>query len=209
VKFVLLLEGRTEAYICEFLGRWLNARLSKNVGFTPVHHEGWHQLVKDARIKTDLHLNHPRRGKDVIAVVGLLDLYGPDFYPPTAQTVAERYEAGKKHMEKLVGNERFFQFFAVHEIEAWLLSDPGRFRSEVRSEVNKLCSSPETIDSGNPPSKRLNELYRTKFKNATYDKVGNARNEFPKLDPEKAAEKCPYLREMLTFLLERAREAGA
>jgi hypothetical protein len=183
VKFVLLVEGQTEKYVAEFLERWLNARLETRVGFKTVPFEGRPQYVKDVRQKTEKHLNDPQVGNDYIAAIGLLDLYGADFYPAGAETVEERYQAGKEFIEKAVGNSRFHQFFAVHEIEAWLISDPGRFRTEVRSEVAKMSKSPEGVDDNRPPSKRLDELYRTKLKDS-YKKVINARNEFPKLDPE-------------------------
>jgi len=38
----------------------------------------------------------------------------------------------RKELEKKVGHPRFRQFFAVHEIEAWLFSDPGLFAPSVR-----------------------------------------------------------------------------
>lgn len=76
MKFILFCEGDTERKaLPNFLKRWLDPRLGKPIGIKPVGFAGWPELVKDAPTKARLHLNN----NDVIAVISLLDLYGPTF----------------------------------------------------------------------------------------------------------------------------------
>ena len=116
MKFILFVEGHTEhKAVPSFLKRWLNPRLLKKpVGIQPVRFEGWAELVKDAPTKANLYLSQP----NVIAVIALLDLYGPTFYPDNKSTVEERYQWAKRNLEDKVDRPNFFQFFAVHEVEA-------------------------------------------------------------------------------------------
>jgi hypothetical protein len=124
MKFVLFVEGHTEdKALPKFLKRWLDPRLARPVGIKTVRFEGWSELVKDAPRKAAMHLNGPDQ-EEIIAVIALIDLYGPTFYPKALQTAAERYDWARQDLEKQVGHPRFFQFFAVHETEAWLLAAP-------------------------------------------------------------------------------------
>src|SRR6266404_5045275 len=119
LKFVLFCECATEhGALPGFLRRWLDSQLPQKVGIQPVSFNGWAEMVKDIPIKVNLHLRKP----DVIAVVALLDLYGPTFYPVNCAKVSERFEWAKAHLEKKAANPRFRQHFAVHDVEAWILS---------------------------------------------------------------------------------------
>ncbi len=125
MKFVLFVEGHTEQKaVPSFLKRWLDPRLGEPVGIKPVRFEGWPELVEDVERKAQFYLEGPTCG-DVIAVVSLLDLYGPTIYPAHLQSAAQRDLWGKEHLEQRVNHERFRHFFAVHETEAWLLSQPA------------------------------------------------------------------------------------
>jgi len=205
MKFILFVEGHTEnVAIPSFLKRWLDPRLSRRVGIQAVRFEGWAELVRDSPIKANLYLSQ----EDVIAVVGLLDLYGPTIYPDNENTAEKRYAWAKQDLEKKVNHPKFFQFFAVHEIEAWLLSDPGIFPSSVRPSVAAISRAPETVDSTDRhPSKRLDDIYLRNTKKK-YKKVTHGRYLFANLDPNVASEKCPYLRVLLGTMLRLAREAG-
>ena len=202
MKFVLFAEGHTEKNaIPSFLKRWLDAKLAQPVGIQCVRFEGWADLVKDAPVKADLYLTNG----DVIAVIALLDLYGPTFYPADKNTPDKRYRWGKSHLEAKVGKDRFFQFFAVHEVEAWLLSDPSIFPALVRSQIGKISGSPEDVNNQMPPAKRLNEIYRKQTRRR-YKKVVYGKDLFAKLDPDVAYEKCPRLKELLDEMLKLAQD---
>ncbi|HLK54980.1 MAG TPA: DUF4276 family protein [Chthonomonadaceae bacterium] len=208
MKFLLFIEGYTERKaVPAFLKRWLDPRLSKPVGITTVRFDGWAELIKDVAQKTAMYLNSPRESKDIIAVIALLDLYGPNIYPDDKASVKDRYEWLKNEIEKKVSSPRFRLFCAVHETEAWLLSDPKVFPTDVATTLKAKVAHPETVNFKTPPAKYLEKLYETN-PGRYYGKVADGATLFRKLDPEVAYAKCPYLRAMLDEMLKLAQEAG-
>jgi predicted ATPase len=72
-KFVLLVEGTTEGKsLPSFLKRWLDPRLKSSIGRRTLAVGGWSKLTPRRRSE----LSNPQN-VDAIAVVALLDLYGP------------------------------------------------------------------------------------------------------------------------------------
>ncbi len=219
MKFILFLEGETEEKgVPGFINKWLNQYFAEGVGVQPDTFEGWPDLhdsapKKAARYLTDAHYS------DVIAVVSLLDLYGPTFYPADQTTVAERYAWGKDYMEERVRQhfrqrglpdnlaEKYRHFFAVHETEAWFLAQPSLFPNGIRQVVEKLPKAPETVNFTTPPAKLLKLHYLQKLKR-DYGKTTNARNFFLRLDTEAVPSRCPYLQSMLHDLRRMALDAG-
>jgi len=200
VKFVLFVEGASERKsLPEFFKRWLDPKLPAPVRIAPVKAEGWRDFLRKMPRKIGEHV----RDQNVIGVIGLLDLSGPE-YPPEKRTVAERYPWLVEQMQTKVAAEKFHPFAAVHELEAWLLSDPTIFPPEIRDTLLSKVSSPEGVNFDEPPKKLLTRLYREKLKKsyrATVDTV----NLFARLDPAKAYTKCPYLRSLLEKMLELAK----
>ncbi|MDX9710401.1 MAG: DUF4276 family protein [Trichloromonas sp.] len=203
MKFVLFVEGYTEdKTLANFLKRWLDLRLAKPVGIKTVRFEGWSELVKDTPQKAAMHLNGPDKD-EIIAVIALIDLYGPTFYPSSLQTTNARYNWAKKELETKVGHPRFFQFFAVHETEAWLLSDPDLFPTAIKRALPAKTANPEMVNFDEPPAKLLERLYCQKIGRG-YKKVTNGKELFGRLDPNLAYGKCPKLKELLDKMLELA-----
>ena len=119
MRFVLFVEGYTEnKALPQFLKKWLDPQLPNPVGIRTVRFEGWPELVKDAPKKAKMHLTGPNNN-EIVAVISLLDLYGPTFYPDFLKESKKRYDWAKKEIEHKVNQPKFFQFFAVHEVEAW------------------------------------------------------------------------------------------
>ncbi len=203
MKFVLFVEGPTEKCLPSFLKHWLDPKLKKTVGVQAVRFTGWPQLVKDSPKKAKMHLE----SSDVIGVIALIDLYGPTFYPKSMTTVDERFQWAKADLETKVGDARFRQFFAVHETEAWLLSNPDLFPPEVRNAFPGKVQHPEEVNFDEPPAKLLARLYEEKTKR-TYMKVRHGKELFDRLDPNVAYAKCPYLKKMLDEMLAMAKAAG-
>jgi hypothetical protein len=200
---VLFCEGWTEkGALPDFLRRWLDARLPVKVGIRPVRFNGWAEMVKDIPTKAPLHLRDP----DVIAVVALLDLYGPTFYPGDRATVADKYEWAKAYLEKQVSDPRFVQHFAVHDLEAWILSQPDVLPNEVRKKLPGTHVNPETVNFDEPPAYLLNQLYKDAVKR-TYKKRTYGEELFRKLDPQIVRDKCPYFRRLADDLVSLARKA--
>jgi hypothetical protein len=205
MKFILFVEGHTEnKALPQFLKKWLDPQLSNPVGIKPVRFEGWPELVKDAPLKAQMHLNGPDKD-DIIAVISLLDLYGPTFYPSELRESKERYVWAQKDIEDRVNLPKFFQFFAVHEVEAWLLSEPNIFPVEIKRAFTKKINVPENVNFDEPPAKLLARLYPLHI-GRSYKKVVNGRELFGKLDPNIAYNKCPNLKELLDKMLNLAKK---
>lgn len=203
MKFILFVEGHTEdKALPKFLKKWLDPKSTKPVGIKTVRFDGWPGLVKDAPLKAKMYLNGPAKD-DIIAVISLLDLYGPTFYPKDCTDSQMRFDWAKKKMEDDVGQSKFFQFFAVHEVEAWLLSEPRIFPLAIQKAFKKI-DLPETVNFDEPPAKLLDRLYDSQIKHS-YKKVVNGKDLFSRLDPDVAYQKCPKLKELLDKMLELAK----
>lgn len=210
MKFILFVEGETEKKVLpSLLRKWLNARLNDNVGIQTVTFSGFSEMIKDdLKKKVLLHLNGPAKNQ-IIAVISILDLYGPNktgFYPPDKRTQDERYEWGKKHMEDLVNHPRFHQFFAVHETEAWLFSDPVIFPLSLKNDVEARSRKPEEINFDHPPASLLNSFYLQREKRS-YKKIVDGTALFEKLEPDIVYQKCPRFRELLDTMLSLANDS--
>lgn len=203
MRIALFVEGHTERKVLPaFLKRWLDPRLPQPVGIDVIRFEGWQHYRREIATKVRLQLSGKTAGK-TLAAFGLLDLYGPTFYPADRLAAEDRYKWAKQHLEKVVGHPRFRQHFAVHELEAWLLAQPQSLRPEISKALPAAIQRPETVDFDEPPKKLLSRLYRDKLKRAYAELIDGA-TLFSKLDPETAASKCPYLRLLLEDLLQLA-----
>lgn len=208
MKFILFVEGELEQRALPlFLKNWLDTRISQPVGIKSVLFDGCAELVKSAPKKAIMYLNGPDKS-DIIAVIALLDLYCPAIhYPADKPTVSERYVWAKEYFEGQINHSRFRQFFAVHETEAWLLSNPSLFPSEIQRVLLGKSQHPEKINFDNPPAKLLSRLYEEKLRR-TYKKTTNGATLFSKLDPDLAYGKCPHLKQMLDEMLKLAKAEG-
>ena len=204
MRFILFVEGYTEnKALPQFLKKWLDPKLPNPVGIKTVRFEGWQELVKDAPLKARMHLDGPDKN-EIIAVISLLDLYGPTFYPNNLTECKERYDWAKDYIEKKVEQPtKFYQFFAVHEVEAWLLSEPNIFPIKVKKAFPGKIQNPETVNFDEPPAKLLERLYPLHI-GRSYKKVVNGKELFGKLDPDVAYQKCPKLKELLDKMIELA-----
>ena len=202
MKFVLFVEGDTERALEDFFKRWLDPRLGRPIGIQTVPCKGWANFIKEVPVKVQLHAGR----SEVIGVMGLLDFYGPDICSDAGKSIDECYRNAVRFIEEKVNCKGYRQFFAVHETEAWLFSDPNIFPDAVRSVLLKNSSPPEKVfDSGRPPAKQLEEIY-SKVQKRSYKKTTDGKNLFSKLDTETAYQKCPHLKELLDEMLRIARE---
>lgn len=207
MKFVLFVEGHTERRVLpDFLKRWLDPQMRQPVGIQVVQFEGWPEYVAEIAKKVSLNLSGPK-GNQIIAAVGLLDLYGPTFYPAEMREPVARYTWAKQYLEQKVAQPKFHQHFAVHEIEAWLLASASIFPEEVRGRFPGRCMEPERVNFREPPKRLLDRLYRQHL-HRSYKEVTDGANLFQSLSPDVASQKCPFLRQLLDEMLQLAREAG-
>ena len=70
-------------------------------------------------------------------------------FPASVTEVEEKVAWAKLELGSRIKDIRFRQFFAVHELEAWLLSDTGLFPNEVKNAL--LASLSEKVNSSEPP----------------------------------------------------------
>lgn len=207
MKFLLFVEGHTEKKaLPDFLKRWLDPKLEQKVGIKVVRFDGWSDYRKDTPKKARMYLDSDDRN-DIVGVIGLLDLYGPTFYPADKTSAADRYTWAKKNIEDEVARPKFRQHFAVHECEAWLLSHQEVLPDEVKRALPGKCANPEEVNFNEPPKKLLQKLYREKLK-STYKEVTHGAALFASLDPTVAYGKCPRLKAMMDDMLKLAEEAG-
>lgn len=206
MKFVLFVEGHAEKLaVPQLLKRWLDPRLSQPVGIKVSRFEGWADYERGIQKKVELHLSG-KSGSDVIAGIGLLDLYGPTIYPADLTDVASRLAWAKTHFERLTGHHRFRQYFAVHELEAWLLAEPAVLPKPVQDALPS--TQPERVNCNEPPAKLLDRLFTSKLRRG-YKKTTDGVNLFRALDPAIASAKCPNLKLLLDDMLQMAREAAS
>ena len=206
MMIILFVEGKTEKrMISDLLRRWLDPNLPERVGISVVRFEGWQEFTKKIKRKVEMHLQGSK-GNEIIAAIGLLDLYGPDFYPDKFTSVKSRQSWAVRHFEKEVDDPRFRMYFAVHEIEAWLLSQTDLFPTKVSKALPKKVIKPETVNFKNPPSKTLDKCYR-KATGRGYKKVVYGNPLFGNLDLEVARSKCPYFKKMLDDILDLLKKA--
>ncbi len=144
MKFVLFVEGVTERKgLPEFLKRWLDPRLSAPIGIRIVKFQGSPAYYEEITTRVDLAFAG-KAGADIMAAIGLLDLYGLSFCPADRKTAEARKIWAKEHLEKKVGHPNFRQHFAVHETEAWLLAHPENLPPEVQKALPGKTARPET-----------------------------------------------------------------
>jgi len=211
VKFVLFVEGKTESSgVPAFLKRWLDERLPQRVRIAPIKFNGVSDYCGEIRKKVHLYLS-AARASDVIAGIGLLDLYGLEpalRLPRSVKTVEQRYDWAKRELERSVNHTGFRQHFAVHEIEAWLLSDVGIFPSEIRRDLAGTSNAPEQVNFNMPPAQLLKRAFRDRL-GRRYQKAVDGPNLFRLLKPDRARSKCPYLKVMMDEMLALAENANS
>jgi hypothetical protein len=180
VNFALYVEGHTEARALPlFLKRWLDPRLSRPVTVKPVNLQGSGNYLKIFAQRAAKDLEASR----LIAIIGLLDLYGLPLPGLTNLSTDEKYTWAKAELERRAGHPRFRQHFAVHETEAWLLSDPEIFPPAIRDRLERYARQPESVNLDEPPAKLLHRVYQAGGR--SYQKVVHGYALFAKLDPDR------------------------
>ncbi len=207
MKFVLFVEGHTERKcIAPFLKRWLDPRLKQPVGINLVKFSGWSDLWKETPKKALNRLTGVD-SVDMVAVIALLDLYGPNLYPAHLNEADQRLAWAVHEMQSRVNHKKFRMYFAVHELEAWILADVENLPHAVAKALPGKATRPEAVNFDEPPSKLLQKLYREKT-STTYQKVVTGSRLFSRVDPEVCYSKCPRLAAMLDEMLALAKQAG-
>ncbi len=203
-RIALFVEGDTERggsrqkTLPAFFHKWLDPQLPpmSKVGIQAVKFQGVSNFLDDLPQKVELYLDESRAN----FVVGLVDLYGipPDRIDLSQHaSIKQKVFAARKYIRNLVPSRfrgQFRQHFAVHEVEAWLLAYPEQWPQAVRDQIKKR--PPEQVNFKEPPAKFLKRILGGRYK-----KTVSAKNLFPKVDPQTAIDKCPFLKLLAEDLL--------
>jgi hypothetical protein len=210
MKFILIVEGQTERKgVPDFIRKWLNegGRLQTSVGVRAISLKGGgRDLFARIADKAISHLKGPRR-QGIVGVIGLLDLYNPGFeWPKNCDSVDQRWQWGIEQIENKVSDDKFRMFFAVHEVEAWMLSEPSELHVTLSKADETAVKAPEKINFQTPPSKWLKQRY--KHLKPACMKTTHGPEILGRLDPGITHDKCPYFGMMLDQMRVLARQAG-
>ena len=199
MKLAIFVEGQTEYCLREFLSRWLEQQKIRGIGINLRPFKGAGDYLDGIERSAKLALQTP----GVLAAIGIVDFYGSTLKYPDGP-VATQYQWAKQQLERKVNHPNFRQHFAVHETEAWLLSDPTVFPVEIRGDLPK--APPESVNHQNPPGRRLKNLYQRRL-GRKYKKPIEGASLFRNLDPEIAYQRCLQLRLLLDDVLALATSA--
>jgi hypothetical protein len=193
MRIAILVEGGTERVFIPHLRKFLEAHLSGNMPKLVTN-------VFDGRIPTGpkLRLRVEKLlsdGND--AVIALTDVY-TGMNPPIFIDAAE----AKRKMSEWVGaNERFRPHAAQYEFEAWLLPFWPTILKIAKNDKKSPSNNPETVNHGNPPSHRLQEIFRTGSTGAAYSKVRDAGRILRDQDLRVAVNACSELKSFINTII--------
>ncbi len=203
-RIALFVEGETERgdarqkTLPVFFRKWLDPQLpdQSKVGIHAVNFKGVSNYLYNLSTKVEMYLTDNRANY----VFGLVDLYGlpPDRFDfSDCTSVKEKVIEARRVIRALIPPEfssRFRQHFSVHEVEAWLLAYPEKFKPKVRARIKRRKH--EDVNFDEPPAKLLKKIL-----GSSYKKTVTAKNIFPNVDPQIAIDKCPYLKLLAEDLL--------
>jgi len=192
VSIALMVEGATEAVLLPPLRRFLQPRLPNIMPRLRVYPSDG-RLPKADILKREVQ-RHLAKHDHVIA---LTDVYtGND--PREFRTATE----AKDRMRAWVGDDaRFHPHAAQHEFEAWLIPYWPQIQQLAGSPRSQPTQPPEEINHDRPPSRLLNDVFRSGRKKADFQKILHASAILRDQDLGVAARTCPNLRAFLTTIL--------
>lgn len=190
MKIAVIVEGKTEKVFKDTLNRFLKTKLEGRMPkLLCVCAQGRIPKGEDLKKQVD------RLLKNHDAVIALTDVY-------TGSNDFETAEDAKQKMRSWTGeNDKFYPHAAQHEFEAWLLPYWERIRQLAKSNKVRPGSQPEEVNHGNPPSRRINEAYRTGDGKTSYDKVLDAPRILAGQDLGVAVQACPELKAFVNTIL--------
>lgn len=192
MRIVVLCDGKTEQVLRPALRGLLHRRTSSTrVGIDTKTLGG-----SVARSKLPRILALEARRQDVIAVVGLTDVY-PDF-----RSADEAKNSLRQLAAASPGVVKFRAHVAKFEVEAWLMPFWAEIAAGLKVQAKPPRGRPEEINDQDPPSKHLEALYRRA--GTAYQKPRDAAKWLTPDRLEIAAKQCPELKSFLNSLLELA-----
>lgn len=169
MRIAILVEGKTERVFQPFLRSFLDGHLRgkmPKLDFVP-QDGGIPTNEKLLRLVENL-LNDRKSPAD--AVIALTDVYTGK----NPQLFQDATDAKQKLKQWVGGNPKFYPHVALHDFEAWLLPYWSKIQRLAKSNRKPPASNPETVNHGNPPAYRLQEVFRTGSHKKSYSKTIDA-----------------------------------
>jgi hypothetical protein len=192
MKIAILVEGATEVAFREKLREFLQGRLGQNMPrlkFIPC--DG--RIPKEEKLKRIVEnlLNNDQYD----AVIALTDVYtGTKDFKDAADAKAK--------MTNWAGNNpNFYPHTALHDFEAWLLPYWPTIQRLAKHNRSAPGGFPETVNHDNPPSYRIQEIFRIGRCNSDYDKPIHGKAILKKNDLMIAIQVCPELKAFVNTII--------
>jgi hypothetical protein len=169
VRIAILVEGKTERvfkpFLLSFLSGHLRGQMPK-LDFVP-QDGGIPTNQKLLRVVENL-LNDRQFPAD--AVIALTDVYTGKNPPLFLDAI----DAKEKMNQWVRGTPKFYPHVALYDFEAWLLPYWSKIQRVAKSNRTLPAPNPETVNHGNPPAYRLQEVFRTGVHKKSYSKTIDA-----------------------------------
>lgn len=193
LRIAIVVEGATEQAFKAALTRFLQARLAGRMPRLQFITEDG-RIPKGDRLRRDVE----RLLKTNDAVIALTDVYTGTL-PHDFATAAD----AKAKMRQWVGPEpRFHPHAAQHDFEAWLLPYWPTIQAVARSNRSAPSSTPEAVNHQKPPSKHLDEVFRSGQGRRSYSKIRDGIRILRDQDLALSAAACPELKALLNTILD-------
>ena len=189
---MILCEGRTE----ELAVRHFVARQWREAGLTSVSLDCRNLSGQPKKVGpyATMYLDEP----DVLAVFTLVDLnrmnlvtYARD---DELEEKVQRVQGWLRNQVHEHSRARdFFPHVSVHEVEAWILAEGKALSRRLGDSNITPDSKAEFKNFQNPPSNRLNDLFR-RIKSRRYQKIEDGTPLFKATQFQPVYDSCPYFR---------------
>ncbi|MBX9602515.1 MAG: DUF4276 family protein [Bryobacteraceae bacterium] len=191
MKIAWIVEGKTEKALKPPLIAFLESRLKGSMPRLDVRSENG-LVPKEARLKR---LVEGLLQQGYGAVIALTDVY-------TGQrSFADAADAKSKLNGWVGANPKFHAHAAQFEFEAWLLPYWPRIQKQAGSSRKPPSGNPENVNHHKPPSKLLEEVFRTGNPGRRYLKTIDSIAILRDQDISLAAAECTELKAFLNTIL--------
>jgi len=197
-RIVILCEGDTEEIAIKyFIRRQWEADNLRAIGLHPINLNG---KLEDVFA----YVPRYRRDSQVIAVFTLIDLYGMNrvqhgLQDGLADKVARVKTWLRNDFEADYG-DFFYPHVSVHEVETWLLAEGECLAKRLKDAKIQPNPNAEAQNFDNPPSRRIDNLFKHHRRNDGYHKINDGIALFKCLQFEPVFKSCQYFREFYNGL---------
>lgn len=189
-RIVILCEGETEEIAVEhFIRRQWEADGLKAIGLHKINLQGKLEDIFE-------YVPRYRRDSRVVAVFSLIDLYGMNRVKHNPDDdLAQKVSRAKKWQLDNFEPSFFHPHISVHEIEAWLLAEGDCVAQRLKDSKVVPDKNAESKNFDNPPSKRIDTLFKSNRRGDGYHKKIDGLPLFKCLSFQPVYDSCKHFRE--------------